>query len=71
MVEQGKGGFGTAMNERLGEIAYNAYCKTRDWKSVRGEPLPHWNQQSEDLRKSWVEAAEAVAKEIRIAGSPG
>ena len=50
--------------ERLGEIAYNAYCETRDWKSVRGEPLPHWKQQSEDLRNSWIKAAEAVAKEL-------
>jgi hypothetical protein len=52
------------MNERLGEIAYNAYCAKRDWKSVRGEPLPHWNQQDEALREAWVAAASAVATVI-------
>ena len=54
------------MNERLGEIAYNAYCAARDWRSVRNEPLPHWNQQDEHLKKAWMLAAEAVAKQIAI-----
>lgn len=53
------------MNERLGEIAYNAYCASRSWKSVRGEPLPHWLEQSEDLRRAWVVAASAVAEAIK------
>jgi hypothetical protein len=52
------------MNERLGEIAYNAYCKARGWKSVRGEPLPHWGQQDEALRAAWVAGADAVRQEI-------
>ena len=30
----------------LGEIAYNAYCEARAWKSVRGERLPHFKEQS-------------------------
>ena len=53
------------MNERLGQIAYDAYCESRGWKSVRGEPLPHWKQQDESLRLAWVKAAEAVATEVR------
>ena len=52
-------------NEQLGEVAYNAYCAAREWKSVRGEPLPHWMQQSEDLRKAWIEGAKAVSIAIR------
>ena len=56
---------------RLGEIAYNAYCEVRGWKSVRGEPLPHWNQQSEALRDAWMAAAQAVASEIRNQTSIG
>lgn len=59
------------MNEKLGRIAYDAYCAHRDWKSVRGEPLPHFDQQSAELRAAWCHAAEAVAKEIRNATSPG
>lgn len=53
-------------NEQLGKIAYDAYCAARGWKSVRGEPLPHWQQQSEDLRAAWIAAAEAVSKEISV-----
>jgi len=29
-------------SEQLGEIAYNAYCESRGWKSVRGL-LVFWN----------------------------
>jgi len=53
-------------NERLGEIAYDAYCASREWKSVRGEPLPHWKQQDGSLRAAWVAAASAVAKDIAL-----
>lgn len=56
----------TMRNERLGEIAYNAYCAARGWKSVLGEPLPHWQQQDDTLRAAWCDAADAVAKEISI-----
>ncbi len=52
------------MNERLGEIAYNAYCKALDWKSVGGQTLPHWSQQSQGLKDAWIAAAVAVADEI-------
>lgn len=58
-------------DERLGEIAYDAYCAARGWKSVRGEPLPHWRQQDETLRNAWVTAAQAVAKEISLATGRG
>lgn len=48
-----------------GKIAYEAYCKAREWKSVRGEPLPHFEQQSLELRNAWEAAAKAVSEEIR------
>lgn len=54
-----------------GEIAYNAYCESRGWKSVRGEPLPHWKQQDQSLRDAWIAAARAVIKSVQIAQSPG
>ena len=56
---------------RLGEIAYNAYCGARDWKSVRGEPLPAFQAQSAELMEAWQKAAEAVSDEIRNASSIG
>jgi hypothetical protein len=48
------------MRELFGRIAYDAYCESRGWKSVRGEPLPQWKDQSENLRESWMKAADAV-----------
>lgn len=58
-------------NYRYAKIAYEAYCKARQWKSVKGEPLPHFDAQSIELQDAWWEAAEAVRKELAIQGSPG
>ena len=52
------------MSQTLGEIAYNAYCEERNWESVKGDQLPHYRQQSNDLQEAWEMAAKAVAKEI-------
>jgi hypothetical protein len=53
------------MNKQtLGEIAYNAYCTKREWKSFSGEPLPPFNGQSLDLQEAWNIAAEAVKAEV-------
>ena len=57
--------------EQLGEIAYNAYCAERNWKSVKGEQLPHWGQQDKSLRDAWIMAAKAVAAAIHNATSMG
>jgi hypothetical protein len=43
-----------------GEIAYDAYCEARDWKSVRGELLPPFTGQTEELQQAWETAAKAV-----------
>lgn len=51
-------------DEKLGEIAYNAYCSKRDWKSIRGEPLPAFLNQSKELQEAWIAAAKAVSDEI-------
>ena len=55
----------------LGQIAYDAYCKARSWKSVRGEPLPQFAEQTPELREAWEQAARAVAEQIRNATSLG
>lgn len=49
--------------DKLGEIAYNAYCSTRNWTSYRGEPLPHWTKVEEGIKKGWIEAATKVIEE--------
>jgi hypothetical protein len=58
-------------DQQLGEIAYNAYCESRGWKSVRGEHLPHWKEQSQELRDAWARAADAVRVAIHNETAPG
>ena len=43
-----------------GEIAYNAYCESRGWKSFTGEPLPQWKDVRPDIAQGWRLAAQAV-----------
>lgn len=50
--------------ETLGEVAYNAYCGKRNWKSVKGEMLPNWPAVDIDIKAAWEIAAEAVARKI-------
>ena len=45
----------------LGQIAYDTYCGHRNWQSVRGEPLPKFENQSPDLILGWEKAADAVS----------
>ncbi len=53
-----------------GEMAYNAYCDNRKWKSVRGDPLPAFENQSSELKAAWEAAAQAVAEQVRSAREP-
>ena len=48
----------------FGRIAYDAYCAARNWKSIRGEPLPHFDQQSKELQEAWEAAGQAVAQSV-------
>jgi hypothetical protein len=48
-----------------GEIAYNAYCQRRGWKSFHGEQLPPFIRQSSALMDAWEDAATAVVGEVR------
>jgi hypothetical protein len=45
----------------LGKLAYETYCKEVGGKSVRGEDLPKWDDQSERLRIAWDKTALMVA----------
>ncbi len=58
-------------NYKYAKLAYEAYCKSRDWKSVRGEPLPHFDAQSPELQDAWWSAADAVREEIDLLTSRG
>lgn len=43
------------------EVAYNAYCKSRNWKAYNGDKLPLFNDTKEEIREGWKMAADAVA----------
>ncbi len=53
-------------NKTLGQIAYEAYCATTDWKSaVTGAPLPQYKDQRESVIAAWESAGEAVAAQAK------
>lgn len=49
----------------LGKTAYCAYVHAVGGKSIRGEDLPTFDAQRENLREAWIAAALAVAEEVR------
>lgn len=55
----------------LGEIAYSAYCEARQWKSVRGEPLPKFQDQSPELQEAWEKVGAALDAAVRNDTSNG
>lgn len=58
-------------NYKFAKLAYDAYCKARGWKSIRGEPLPQFEAQAQELQDAWWEAAAAVSSEIAIEAGKG
>jgi hypothetical protein len=54
--------------DRLAEAAYNAYCESRDWESVRGEELPRWPAVDEDIKIAWRAAALSVVDAYETGG---
>lgn len=52
----------------LGKVAFEAYSGTRNWKDVRGDPIPVWSELKQEIRDAWEVAATAVAKELNVRG---
>ncbi len=49
----------------LGQIAYEAYCSSRNWHAFNGDLLPQWDEMKPDPRRadlipSWEAAGAAV-----------
>jgi hypothetical protein len=51
-------------HQQLGHVAYDAYGDERGWTVVGGGVMPTWADQSDDLRRAWQAAAEAVVSEL-------
>lgn len=50
-----------------GQLAYEAYCETTEWKSaVTGAPLPQWDQVKPEIVKAWENAAVATRRPVAI-----
>ncbi len=49
------------MND-LAKIAYEAYRESCGGRSIRGEALPEWEDQTPEIRSHWDAAAQAVLR---------
>lgn len=55
-----------------GQIAYEAYCETTEWRSlVTKASLPQWNNVKPEIQNAWSNAANAVIREAAISQSSG
>lgn len=50
--------------DTLANVAYDAYCAERDWKSFNGDPLPQWGDVKPEIKKGWVTSVLAVLKHL-------
>lgn len=49
------------MNKTPGQLAYEAYCETTNWKSaISGAPLPQWPEVKPEIAQAWENAAIAT-----------
>lgn len=56
-----------------GPHAYRGYTRSSDNKSIRGEELPDWNNQSPEIRKHWDAAADEAIRAytgLELVGPP-
>ena len=44
------------------KAAYDAYCESRGWVSVRGDALPQFEAQSPERQEAWRIATRAVVE---------
>lgn len=46
--------------EDMAKVAYEAYVQSCGGVSVKGDPLPTWEDQRPEIRQHWDAAAQAV-----------
>jgi hypothetical protein len=51
-----------------GRVAYEAYGKSRGWRTAIGGAMPAWGEQRADLQQAWETAAIAVKQMPRDIG---
>ena len=50
------------MYKTNGQIAYEAYCDKREWKSFDGKTLPKWDEVKIEIKEAWEYAAIEVIR---------
>lgn len=50
---------------QLARVAYVAYSKRAGGKALDGRPLPVWETLNPERQACWVEAARAIADEVK------
>lgn len=51
--------------EDLGQVAYDAYGDSVQWRTFRGDRMPPWQVQTPRLKTAWGAAARAVSQEVK------
>lgn len=44
----------------MGEIAYDAYGKTTEYKNFMENPMPKWEELPDKIKEAWDNAASAI-----------
>lgn len=52
------------LGKNPGQIAYEAYAERVEWKSIKGEPLPPWDDLQTYTMMAWLDAALAVRRQL-------
>lgn len=51
------------MNKSRGQIAYEAYCGSTEWKSlISGQTLPQWAEVKTEIKESWEVVGEVCRR---------
>jgi hypothetical protein len=45
----------------IGEIAYQAYGQTTDFKNFQGNPMPKWEELPDKIKEAWMNASVKIA----------
>ena len=53
-------------DERLGRLAYEAYCGVTGWRSaITGADLPAFYDTPDKVQEAWIAAAKAIEAEVK------
>jgi hypothetical protein len=54
----------------LARDAYHAYCHDAVWTSVKGDPLPQWEETTKEVQQHWKVATLHIVRVARNSETP-